>query len=195
MTDPHPTVTAFQGLRRLASGTLVEVAVAVQGAPDQHAAILVFDDNSGAVVDLDLRGDADAVRHRYAPAAAERPDPLRGRGRPKLGVTAREVTLLPPHCDWLAAQPGGASAALRRLVEQARASSGASDAERARRDAAYRVMAALAGDLPGFEDASRALFAKDRTRFEARLSTWPDDLRSYLIALAYGDAPATPAGA
>jgi hypothetical protein len=197
MTDPHPTVTAFQGLRRLASGTLAEVAVAVQGTPvtDPHGAILVFDDRSGAVVDLDLRGDADAVRHRYAPVAAEQPGPLRGRGRPKLGVTAREVTLLPRHWDWLATQPGGASAALRRLVEQARTSSGASDAERARRDAAYRVMVALAGDLPGFEDAARALFAKNRTRFEERLSTWPADLRAYLTTLAFGGASPAPAGA
>lgn len=197
MTEPHPTVTAFQGLKRLARGALAEVALAIHDAQalDRHAAILVFDDRSGAVVDLDLRGDADAVRRRYAPAAPEQPDPARGRGRPKLGVAAREVTLLPRHWDWLATQPGGASAALRRLVEQARLSSGASDAERARRDAAYRVMAALGGDLPGFEDASRALFAKDRTRFEHRLSAWPDDLRAHLIALAFGDAPPTPSGA
>ncbi|GGJ15741.1 DUF2239 family protein [Neoroseomonas lacus] len=197
MTEPHPTVTAFQGFNRLARGALAEVALAVRGAQalDRHAAILVFDDRTGAVVDLDLRGDADAVRRRYALAAPEQPDPARGRGRPKLGVIAREVTLLPRHWDWLATQPGGASAALRRLVEQARLSSGASDAERARRDAAYRVMAALAGDLPGFEDASRALFAKDRTRFEHRLSAWPDDLQAHLIALAFGDARPTSPGA
>ncbi len=103
-------------------------------------------------------------------------------------MTAREVTLLPRHWDWLATQPGGASAALRRLVEQARLASSASDTERARRDAAYRVMAALAGDLPGFEDTARALFAKDRSGFEQGLSAWPDDLGAYLITLAFAGA-------
>lgn len=188
MTDARPTATAFQGFNRLCSGPLVEVAVAVRDvqALDQPAAILVFDDLSGAVIDLDLRGDAVAVRRRYTPAApVEQADPTRGRGRPKLGVIAREVTLLPRHWDWLATQPGGASAALRRLVEQARQSSGTSDARRARRDAAYRVMAALAGDLPGFEEASRALFADDRNGLERYLSTWPADLASYLRAMAF----------
>lgn len=194
MTEPLPTVTAFQGFTRLASGALAEVALAVHDAQalDRHATVLVFDDRTGAVVDLDLRGDAAAVRRRYTPLA---PDPARGRGRPKLGVMPREVTLLPRHWEWLATQPGGASATLRRLVEQARLASGASDAERARRDAAYRVMAALGGDLPGFEDAARALFAKDRTGFEHRLSAWPGDLRAYLIALAFAGAPPTPPGA
>lgn len=194
-TAPH-TVTAFAGFTRLAAGLPADVAVAVQRAlsaqPD--VSVLVFDDTRGSVVDLDLRGDAAAVRRRYAPArpddtkaeAGEGPAAKRGRGRPRLGVVSREVTLLPRHWDWLATQPGGASAALRRLVEDARRARRDTDAARAAREAAYRVMSALGGDLPNFEEASRALFAGNRPGFETQLSDWPGDVRKYLLGLAYG---------
>src|SRR3546814_490284 len=112
----------------------------------------------------------------------------RGRGRPKLGVTAREVTLLPRHWDWLAAQPGGASVALRKLVEQAMRDD--RQTRRAAQEAAYRVMTALAGDLPGYEEAIRALFAGDRQRFEQQIAGWPADLRDYVTRLAFnGETP------
>ena len=110
----------------------------------------------------------------------------RGRGRPKLGVVAREVTLLPRHWEWLAAQPGSASVTLRRLVEDARKSGGAKQRARAARDAAYAFMHALAGDFPGFEEAIRALYADDRTRFENQVTDWPADVRDYAIRLAFG---------
>ena len=91
-------------------------------------------------------------------------------------MVAREVTLLPRHWEWLARQPGGASITLRRLVEAARkGDTGAADA-RARTEAAYRFMAAMAGDLPGFEEAARALFAGDRARLEIHMSQWPPDI-------------------
>ena len=105
----------------------------------------------------------------------------RGRGRPSLGVVPREVTLLPRHWDWLAAQPGGASVALRRLIDTVRKD--AATAQRSRRDAVYRCMAALAGDLPGFEAASRALFADDAAGFAALLGDWPADVRDHLQAM------------
>jgi hypothetical protein len=112
------------------------------------------------------------------------------RGRPKLGVTAREVTLLPRHWDWLASQPGGASATLRRLVDQARREAGASDAMRQAQEATYRVMTTLAGDLPGYEDATRALFANDRPRFDQLTAGWPTDIGDYARELnAKADAP------
>ncbi len=94
------------------------------------------------------------------------------------------MTLAPRHWEWLAAQPGGASAALRRLVEEARRSSGAKDRVRLGQEAAYRFMAAMAGDLPGFEEATRALFAKDRLRFERHVAQWPDDVSAYATKLA-----------
>jgi hypothetical protein len=114
------------------------------------------------------------------------PEP-RGRGRPKLGVVAREITLLPRHWEWLGAQPGGASVALRKLVEAARRSSGDLDRSRAARDAAYHFMSAMAGNLPGFEEASRALFADDRRRFVGLIAGWPGDVRDHIVKLAFSD--------
>lgn len=184
--------TAFSGADRIASGRLIDVALAVKAAlaRDAAASLLVFDDMTGAVVDLDLRGSAADVAARLSPPTMPpvEPAPARGRGRPKLGVVAREVTLLPRHWEWLAAQPGGASHALRRLVDDARRSDrGQTDLRRAQ-DAAYRFMAAMAGNLPGFEEASRALFAADRAGFAAQTASWPADIRSYAHRLAWGEA-------
>ena len=121
---------------------------------------------------------------RYADQTAAEP---RGRGRPRLGVVAREVTLLPRHWDWLGLQPGGASVALRRLVEEARRASGDRDRVRAAQDAAYCFISAIAGNLPGFEEAARALFAYDRRRFADLIAGWPEDVRDYAIQLAFAD--------
>jgi hypothetical protein len=178
--------TAFDGERRLASGPLVDVAMAVKAATAAGAEgpLLAFDDTTGVVIDLDLRGSRADIAARLAAAAGEPPALPRGRGRPRLGVVAREVTLLPRHWEWLAAQPGGASAALRRLVEAARRTGGAKDRVRLGQEAAYRFMAAMAGDLPGFEEATRALFAKDRLRFARHVASWPDDVSAYATKLA-----------
>jgi len=142
------------------------------------------------VVDVDLRGGADdvAARLRDTPRAApEEPAATTRRpGRPKLGVVAREVTLLPRHWEWLAAQPGGASVALRKLVEEARRRDDSTERARRAREAAYRVMHALAGDRPHFEEASRALFAADRATFRAKIARWPKDIREHLDRLAFG---------
>ena len=116
-----------------------------------------------------------------------RPSEPRGRGRPKLGVVAREVTLLPRHWEWLNAQPGGASVALRKLVEEARRANGDRDRQRAARDAAYHFMSAMAGNLAHFEEASRALFADDRRRFAGLIASWPADIRDHVVKLAYAD--------
>ncbi len=184
--DSHvpPTYTAFLDGCRLATGPLGEVAVAVLRAqraqPESHP--LVFSDASGQSADLDLRGSEKAVAERYTVAApVEAP---RGRGRPKLGVVAREVTLLPEHWDWLAAQPGGASVALRKLVHEARRNGGARDRTRQARDRAYHAMFTLAGDLAGFEEASRALFAGDHGRLQAQMAAWPADVQAYVHKLA-----------
>ncbi len=174
--EAAPRLTAFAGFRRIARGTRAELAAALRARTDD-ASCLVFDDRTGAQIDLDLREPAPPP----ASAAAERP---RGVGRPRLGVVAREVTLLPRQWEWLARQPGGASVALRRLVDEARRVHAGRDTVRAAREAAYGVMTALAGNLPGFEEAARALFAGERARFEARIADWPDDLRAHLQELA-----------
>jgi len=180
----RPT-TAFDGARQLAAGPLIDVAMALQAAAAAGAEgpLLAFDDATGAVIDLDLRGSRADVAARLGGAAVEAVGP-RGRGRPSLGVVAREVTLLPRHWDWLAAQPGGASATLRRLVDDARRAGGAKERARLSQEAAYRFMAAMAGDRPGFEEATRALFAGDSARFDRHVAAWPDDLRAYATKLA-----------
>lgn len=186
--SPQTPCTAFAGHRRLAAGPLAEVALAVKTALEQDNrgpdGVLTFDDTTGRVVDIDTRGSADDVLARLAPDGADTPAP-RGRGRPKLGVVAREVTLLPRHWAWLNAQSGGASVALRKLVESAmRDERGRT---RAMRDAAYHFMASMAGDMPGFEEASRALFADDAPAMLAHMAAWPADIRDHALKLAFGD--------
>lgn len=185
-------LTAFEANRLVASGAPDRVAVAVAQAlaADPGARALVFDDATGRPVDLDLRGDADAIRARYAAtgdggeAAAVEPRPRKGPGRPRLGVVSKEVTLLPRHWAWLAAQRGGASATLRRLVEDARKRGARRGEVRRAQDAAFRFMSALGGDLPGYEEGLRALFAGDAARFAAELEGWPPDVRAYSMKLA-----------
>lgn len=168
--------TAFAKGRLIARGSPAAIAPAVKDAYDQGAAsLLVFDDATGQLVEMDLRGSVEEIVARLRGADSPRSP---ARGRPKLGVTAREVTLLPGHWDWLASQPGGASAALRRLVEQARKSG--DDELRKASDAAYRAMLALAGDLSDFEEASRAFFAKDYDQFARISDQWPSDIRAYV---------------
>src|SRR5690349_9617515 len=148
------TCTAFKGTTRLASGPLAEVAMAIKKTGDLHE-ILAFDDATGRVIDFFVHGSDADVAARYAPAGEASSEP-RGRGRPKLGVVAREVTLLPRHWEWLAAQPGGASVVLRRLVDQERRAGSAKQQRRAAQEATYKFMSAIAGDLAGYEEATRA---------------------------------------
>ena len=183
MTD---TFTAFEGLRRLASGPLADIAPAIKHAEARASEpIAIFSDATGRAVDLDLRGSVDDMLKWLAKPGEQSASEPRGRGRPKLGVVAREVTLLPRHWEWLNAQPGGASVALRKLVEAARRTNGDADRLRAARDAAYHFMSAMAGNLTNFEEASRALFADDRRRFTSLIAAWPSDIRDHVAKLAY----------
>jgi hypothetical protein len=172
--------TVFDGTRLVARGPWAEAGGAARRvlAADPTAPVLVFDDATGAVADLEP-----------APKAGDAPSPpapveTRGRGRPKLGVVSREVTLLPRHWEWLSAQPGGASAALRRLIDEARRTDAGRTDARLARERAYRFMSAMAGDLPGFEEASRALFAGEDAGLDARMAGWPADVRTHVLALA-----------
>lgn len=181
MNRAHPpSYAAFAGTRRFAEGSLAEVARAAAnlGAHGTEP-LLVFDDE-GRQVEVDLRGGPDEPAQRAAPA----PAPARGRGRPQLGVVAREVTLLPRHWEWLSAQPGGASVTLRKLVEEARRS-GAGEAKRAQ-ERAYRFLTAIAGNLPGYEEALRALFGRDAAQFANAMAAWPQDVREHAHRLAEG---------
>ena len=180
--------TAFDGPRCLLTGPLHEAVLAIKRAEENEASgpLLIFD-STGRVVDVDTRGTNEDVAARFAPSTASEP---RTRGRPKLGVVAREVTLLPRHWDWLATQPGGASVALRKLVEVARRSSGDADRRREAREAAYRFLSEIAGDFPHFEEAARALFAGDEPRLSEIIAEWPEDVRDHAIRLAFREGAA-----
>ena len=223
--NPEQTYTVFHGYRKLASGTLPQVAAAYQAAQKttSTSAVLIFDDATGRSTDIDLRlldaaapndqqdgldPQATTLRTDSGAAGATSPDmtdatnssshrtvltqapqesedrTVRRRGRPKLGVISREVTLLPRHWEWLAAQPGGASVALRKLVESARLSNTDRDSRRKAQERAYHFMLALGGDLPGYEEATRALFADDAEALKTHIAGWPNDVRTHALKLA-----------
>jgi uncharacterized protein len=192
MSTPQ-TVIAFAGHERIAAGDIAHVtahvARATKRAP-QRAPILVFDAVTGDQVDLDLRAhEQTPSRHRSVERDAAAGEEPRGPGRPKLGVVAREVTLLPRHWNWLVSQPGGASVALRKLVEHAMRANAGKDRVRAAQNAAYRFMSVMAGNRPGFEEASRALFAGDAEKFRRLADAWPKDIRDLALKLAADALP------
>lgn len=178
--NAQQTYTVFVGTTLLASGPLEQILAEMkkQFDRDRGTLFLVFADQTGRQVDFDLRGTLEDVLARVHPDR-----PRRGPGRPRLGVIGREVTLLPRHWEWLEQQPNGVSATLRRLIEEARKKE--PDAQRARRlmDASARFLSAMAGNLPGFEEATRALYARDGARFNELIRDWPPDIRSHVRRL------------
>jgi len=190
MDRDYPTCTAFSGERLLASGPAWEVALAVKAMLDANdaAPLLIFDDTTGRQLDFDLRGSDAEIMARLKPADASpdtaQAEAARAPGRPKLGVVAREVTLLPRHWDWLASQPGGASVTLRKLVDAARAAGQGTERVRTAQQTADRFMSAMLGNAAGYEEASRALYAGDGPRFHELSAGWPADLRDYARRLA-----------
>ena len=174
--DEQNTYTAFLGGQLLASGELETMLKAVKPQVDSGAGILIFQDQTGRQVDFDFRGSMEEVVARAAGTPART-----GPGRPKLGVVSREVSLLPRHWEWLEVQPSGASAALRRLVDEARKRDGAEWQMRQTVEAVGRVMTALAGNMAGFEEAYRALYARDFARLAEESRYWPDDVRQYML--------------
>jgi uncharacterized protein len=193
---PQTHCTAFKGARCIAAGELADVALKAKTAVDRGEPVLIFDDATSESIELDFRGSAEDVLQRLAQPDAQAgaiSDAPRGPGRPKLGVVAREITLLPRHWDWLNAQPGGASVALRKLVDEARRANEGKDRIRQSQEAAYRFMSIMAGDRPGFEEATRALFAGHRDRFDQLIAPWPKDVRQHARKLAADALDARPA--
>jgi hypothetical protein len=184
--ETETTYAAFAGPRRIATGPLPEILPVLKQRfdADRSEPVLVFDLETGRQVDFDLRGTLGEVLER------EERRLRRGPGRPKLGVTSREVTLLPRHWEWLEGQPSGASAALRRLVEVAMKDRAGAERARRIRAALGAFLTAMAGDRPGFEEASRALFAGDGERFEALVARWPKDIREHAVERARAAAEA-----
>ena len=198
--------SAFAGTRRIAGGDLREVALKAKAVLDRNkrAQVLIFDDVTSELIEVDFRGTPAHVLQRLAmidPVSARKSGSTspntetRGPGRPRLGVVAREVTLLPRHWDWLATQPGGASVALRKLVEHARTANQGKDRLRRAQEAAYRFLSAMAGNEAGFEEAIRALFAGKRKLFDEIVEPWPKDIRQHakkLAAVAFAEPDAAP---
>ncbi|ADV67991.1 DUF2239 family protein [Deinococcus maricopensis] len=185
MDDPV-TYTAFTGPYQITSGPLPHVLAHIKhhldAAPDTPP-LLILHDQTATPVDFDLTGTLQDVLDRATP-------PARPRGRPKLGVTSREVSLLDRHWAWLDAQPSGASATLRRLIDDARKRPPYSTRQAA--ETLDRAMTLLGGNLPGYEAAARALYAGQHDTFTTHLAAWPDDLRTYVQRLAQATLPTTP---
>lgn len=186
---------AFEGSRRIAAGELGQVALKTKEVLDRghRDPVLIFHETTSEPIEVDFRGTAQEVFERLTTPGSLSPASVsvagtvaqaRGPGRPRLGVVAREVTLLPRHWDWLSSQPGGASVALRRLVEEARKESGDDDRRRHSQEAAYRFISAMAGNEPHFEEATRALFAGNLSRFVELSEVWPADVRDHARKLA-----------
>jgi hypothetical protein len=190
-SEQSPSCTAFDHTRYIATGPYAAVAIAVRDhqRTAADASVLIFDDASGRQIDFDLRGTDQEIGERIAGQFGAGPTPgPRAVGRPKLGVISREVTLLPQQWEWLAAQSGGASSTLRLLVETARrATPTPKEQQRQRQERAYSFMSAMAGNLPNFEDASRALFANNTEALHRLIAGWPEDIVKHINRLG-GDA-------
>jgi uncharacterized protein len=186
------TCTAFDSARRIASGSYLEVALALGDYARKHAdvCVLAFDNASGKQIDFDLSGSNAEIVVRLAKRfPGVEAGTQRAPGRPKLGVTAREVTLLPRHWEWLAGQPGGASVTLRKLVDDARRAGPSATAHlRKLHERAYHFMSAIAGNFANFEEASRALFANNIAELKQLISGWPSDIQDHLVDLSCNDA-------
>jgi hypothetical protein len=185
---------AFDGTKKISYGSPDQVAADVKTYVDAypHCNLLAFDAITSQQLDMDAPGSLFAALYSLpgeqltaeSDSSTQELNPTKSVGRPKLGVTAKEVTLLPRHWDWLTAQPGGASVALRKLVEQAQRANKDLDRMRVARDAAYKFMNAMAGNEPGFEEATRALFAGNLIALRSLTEAWPKDIRDHNLLLA-----------
>ncbi len=181
------TYTAFNGHRLLTHGELIKVALKVKHKlkVDPHSCVLIFSDLTGIQMDLDLRGTDKEIEQRLKIFVADKnTTSVQGRGRPKLGVVAREISLLPRHWEWLASQSTGASATIRWLIEDARKKTSGRETIRQAQERTYKFMTAIGGNLPGYEEALRALYAKDEKRFHKQLSEWPKHIKDHVLKLS-----------
>ena len=180
------TYTAFLGDAVAAEGALADVVMPLKrriGAAN-HCEAIIFNDTTGAPFDFNFSGSEEDVQKRLDVFTSQPEESRSGPGRPRLGVTCREVSLLPHHWEWLSAQPAGASAALRRLVDAARRHDSAPPSVRQVQERTYRFLSVVAGNREGFEDALRSLYRKDRKGFSRHMANWPPAIRAHALRLA-----------
>ena len=182
--------SAFTPKQCLITGSLEEAALAAFHHREGQSAdsVLIFNDETCAIMDIDLSGDAELVRRKAASYPSSNVPTKKGPGRPKLGVIGKEVTLLPRHWEWLASQKGGPSVTLRKLIDAARRDTQVNkqNSREHAQNLTYKFCNALAGDLPGYEEALRCLYANDQAGFSGHLTEWPVDIAGRANFLAKG---------
>ena len=181
--DETDTYVAFYGNQQVAVGELTDMLTKTtiflkekQTTGTDTEPLLIFNEQNGSQIDFDFRGSLEEILERALPKQKKR-----RAGRPKLGVISREITLLPRHWEWLESQTKSASASLRLLVEEAMKREGGEAKIKKNIAVTDRIMMVMAGNLTYFEEASRALNARNVERFEECVSTWPDDIKIYLL--------------
>ncbi len=190
---PQSVIAFANQSKKVAHGALPVVAEKAKSflQSNPEATILIFDQVTSQQIEIDFRGTPETVRKRVEKALAtpsesptDESEKRAGPGRPKLGVRSKEVTLLPTHWEWLTEQPGGASVTLRKLVDAAMKKYASRDSLRRSQEATYKFLHAIAGDRENYEDALRALYARDKASFRRCFSTWPKDIRDHALRLA-----------
>ncbi|MDB5050547.1 MAG: hypothetical protein JWO30_3618 [Fibrobacteres bacterium] len=180
------TYTAFEGHKLVSQGPLPEVILGIKRriGKAENSSTLVFSDATGNTMDFNFQGTEKDVLKRLEVFVREDGPESSGPGRPRLGVVSREVSLLPRQWEWLASQSGGASAVLRRLVDEAKKKSLEGNSIKQIQEKAYKFMFAVAGDLKGYEEAIRALYKKDKKNFLLQMEDWPHDVKAHALDLA-----------
>ena len=185
--DEQETYTAFDGTTRLFRGTFQEVVLKVKErlGRAENSSVLIFSNNTGKTMDFNFQGNVkDTLKRLEKFVSTQEPGPISGPGRPKLGVISREVSLLPRHWEWLASQPSGASATIRKLIEEAKKRSSTRNSVKQVQERVYRFMSVIVGDMKGYEEALRALYKADRKNFLLHIQDWPTDVRTHVIEMA-----------
>jgi len=189
--ETKSTYTAFEGDQWVCRGPLPEVIMTVKRrmGKSENRPFLIFSDATGNTMDFNFQGSEKDVVKRLEvytanDATAGSASETNGPGRPKLGVISREVSLLPRQWEWLASQSGGASAILRRLVDEERKKSIGGDTVKKHQERTYKFISVMAGDLKGYEEALRALYRKDPKTFQLHIATWPTDVKAHALKLA-----------
>jgi uncharacterized protein len=185
--DAQENYTAFEGTTRLYRGTFQEVVLKVKErlGRAENSSVLIFSNNTGKTMDFNFQGNMkDTLKRLEKFVSTQEPRPISGPGRPKLGVISREVSLLPRHWEWLASQPSGASATIRKLIEEAKKKSSTRNSVKHVQECVYRFMSVIVGDMKGYEEALRALYKADRKNFLLHIQDWPTDVRTHVIEMA-----------